>query len=376
MRPSTSLPARAALLVGLFAIIAGAAACSDEPDPAAAPPTLPRATQDQPASTGDVCNDPTGDIANDASSNAAGTMSEPAGIDLVRAETRIEGDQLRVTATVVAPWSTATQPAFFIMQGDPQVQAALTWELRFTSEKGPWTILLVKYPTAQGQRQTDTPLTAPVKVTDNQLEALIPLGDLPVIATTQWLFGTTSGVSDNNRVFDDCVPFQQSGTDTTGGSAPAGTTPSGSVPSSAVTPTSAVTGSVNQPVVAQDGARITVRTIDDPALPNRTVTEAPFPTAHLAAIEVEVCATTRQLERVGERRFSVELADGATQDVWDAPDHTNDPRFTAERTLRSGSPGECAEGWITFAVPNTSEIAKVIYDTSGTGAGPFTTILR
>ena len=62
---------------------------------------------------------------------------------------------------------------------------------------------------------------------------------------------------------------------------------------------------------------------------------------------------------VGEKRFSVQMSDGRSFDSWQAPEHTNDPAFPLETSLR---PGECADGWISYEVPAAESVVSVTYD--------------
>lgn len=366
-RPSPAAPAprrggRCLAALALGAVLAVAAVgCSGKGDDGSAftPPT----TRDpsKPASLGETCDDPAGDLSNDAKSTAPGTLSEPAGIDLTRASTVVEGDNLVIDLTTVAPPGTATNPEFFVDSGDPQAAPASSWELRLAPKGGTWSATLVQFPTSLGARDKRTPLTVPVSVRDNRIVATIPLSQLPPIATTLWLFGASAGASDATRIFDECLPFQQT-TGTTGPTGPA-TTRSGPT-------TSLPTGSVGQTLTAPDGAKVTVQTVAVPARPNRVPEAEPVPGSRLAAVEVQVCAGTTAIENVGEGRFTFRSTAGVGSAPWAAPAYTNDPRFPASQTVR---PGECASGWITFEVAADAQAASILYDTTGGGAGPFLT---
>ncbi len=357
---------RIAVAVTVAALAAGGlAACSNGGDDAQPPLTTPT-TRDprQPASRGETCTDPVGDLSDDARTTAAGTLSEPAGIDLVEAATKVDGDALIVDITTNGTIANALNPEFFIDSGDPQQAPATSWELRIAPTGGTWTATLVTFPTTLGARDTRTPLTAPVSVRGNRLSATVPLADLPPIATTLWLFGASAGASDATRIFDECLPFTSSSGTTTGTRPPGGS-------STAAPPTTLAAGTVGQPVTAPDGTRVTVRTVDVPARPNRVPEEEPVPGSQLAAVEAEVCAGSATLQGVGEQRFTLRTSAGTGSAPWAAPAYTNDPRFPAGQTLR---PGECAAGWITFQIAADATAAQVLYDTSGTGAGPFLTI--
>ena len=364
--PATATPLRshrprAAVALVVAALAVGAVACSGSSDDGSAftPPT----TRDpgKPASLGETCIDPAGDLSNDAKTNAPGTLSEPAGIDLTRASTAVEGDNLVIDLTTVAPPGTATNPEFFVDSGDPQAAPASSWELRLAPSGGTWKATLVQFPTSLGARDKRTPLTVPVSVRDNRVVATIPLSQLPAIATTLWLFGASAGASDATRIFDECLPFQQT-TGTTGVGSP---TTARSGPT-----TSLPTGAVGQTLTAPDGAKVTVESVAVPARPNRVVEAEPVPGSRLAAAEVQVCAGATAIEGVGEGRFTLRSTAGVGSAPWTAPAYTNDPRFPASQTVR---PGECVSGWITFQIGAEAQAASILYDTTGGGAGPFLT---
>lgn len=319
---------------------------------------------------GDECDDPAGDISNDDTTTKTGSLKEPSGIDLTRMEVQIDGDDLVVRATMVGALAGATNPKVYVFQGDPQVSTALSWELRFLNDKGPWQAKLIKFPSAAGQMQTVSEPKGAVVVRENQLEARIARSELPVIATRQWLFGASSGVSDDTRVFDDCIPGVGP-TATTPGTSTDGSTP-GTTPV-APTTTALPPGKVGTPISGPDGAQLTVLTIDDPAKPNRKVEAEAIPKTRLAAVEVQLCARTKVLERINERRFTLRTSDGLGAAPWAADESTNDPRF---KDLAKLKVNECENGWITFQVSDEVQIEGVIYDSSGTGAGPFITVNR
>lgn len=360
-RPPVGRRRRTASLLLVAVLGVGLTACSGQSsdDGAFTPPT----TRDpsKPASMGETCDDPAGDLSNDAKTTAPGTLAEPAGIDLTRASTAVEGDNLVVDLTTVAPPGSATNPEFFVDSGDPQAAPAASWELRLAPTGGTWKATLVQFPTSLGARDKRTPLTVPVSVRDNRILATIPLSQLPPIATTLWLFGASAGASDATRIFDECLPFQPT-TGTTGAPGPT-TTRSGPT-------TSLPTGAIGQTLTAPDGAKVTVESVAVPARPNRVPEVEPVPGSRLVAAEVQVCAGSTAIENVGEGRFTFRSTAGVGSAPWTAPAYTNDPRFPASQTVR---PGECASGWITFEVAADAQVASILYDTTGGGAGPFLT---
>ena len=368
------MSARARVVAAVVgAMVVAACSCSSSTPEAGSDlrPTLPTYSMDKPASQGDVCDDPTGDISNDDTTTNAGSLKEPAGIDLTHMEVAVDGDDLVVRATVVGALAGATNPIVTVFQGDPQVNTSLSWELRFSNKDGPWRSKLIKFPSGAGQRQTESEPRGAVVVRENQLEARISRNDLPVIATRQWLFGTTSGVSDDTRVFDDCIPGEKTSATTPGIATPDGSTP-GSAPI-APTTTAIPPGKVGTPISGPDGAQLTVLTIDDPAKPNRKVEAEAIPNTRLASVELQLCARTKALEGINERRFTLRTSDGLGTAPWAADESTNDPRFSDLARLKVN---ECETGWITFQVADGVQIEGLIYDSSGIGTGPFLTVNR
>lgn len=379
MPPSSrnTTPIRRGAAIGGAAMVVllglgGVAACSA---PQASPPpgskvTLPTFTREQPASQGASCDDAAGDISNDANSTKAGTLSEPAGADLTHFEARLEGSDLVVKITTVGDMASAPKPVFTVFQGSLEADTSRSWQVQFRLEANQWKAKLSELPKGVGQRQTDTELpSVAVVVEGNTLTARLPRSVIPVIGTTQWLFGSSAGVSANNSVFDDCIDFTTSdgGPGTT--SSPATSRPGGSS-----TSTTALTAPMNTPITGPDGIRFTVLTIDDPAVPNREVGDEAIPDNHLAAVELEVCATTAQLDDVGDARVSVVLDDGSGRDPWPAADaYTNDPRFPIKQTVRKN---ECVKGWMTFEIGDGKAITEVRYNLSGNSAGPYLIVTR
>lgn len=344
-----------------LAVVVAVSACSSGNDAApsastsagsAPPQTLGARAQ------GDECQDPIGDLSSDA--RGTENLSDPAGIDLVSAKAKVVGDNLEVTYVTNGPIDGTVNPIFFLVQGDIGRVPDQTFELRAepaSSER--WGVSLITFP--GGRQRPSQALNVPVTVSGNTLSYKIPTNQLPPVATALWQFGSSAGVSDNSRVIDDCEPFAQKPGTT-------GTTPG---PGATAPPTSVSrqAGTIGQTVTGADGSKVTVKSLAAPSTPNRTVLVHPLPTERLDAIEVEVCAGDKQaVEKVGERRFTLQGVDGRSFDPWAAPDYTNDPRFTAEQTLR---PGECTSGWISYEVPKDAQITQVTYDVGGKGAGPF-----
>jgi hypothetical protein len=353
-------------LVALVALPPMLVACSGSTDTSG--PDVSNLNLSVPASQraqGDECNDPTGDLQSDVKGGQ--NQSEPAGIDLVHSKAKVEGDNLDVSIQTAGPIESATNPLFVVQQGDTSSVVAMdqSFELRAARDgQGPWTLNLITF--ANNRERPAQPLSVPVDVQGNQLSYSIPLKSLPQIATIVWQFGSSSGVSDDSRVIDECEPFNQGSTGSTVVGATGATTPS------ATGESAVVTGNLGQAVVAPDGSKVTVKGVANPANINRTVLVHPIPTDQLAAVQVEVCAgDTGAVEGVADKRFTVQTADGRSFDVW-PPDYATDPQFTAGQTLR---PGECtADGWITYEIPRDASVIQVTYDAGGKNVGPYVRI--
>lgn len=347
------------VLIGLAAIATFiSASCATEEQGVEAPRfSVPGATIGR-AAKGDECNDPQGDLSD--SVRGTGTLSEPAGIDLLRAEAKVEAELLNVSYTTAAPIESVTNPVFFLQQGDTSQALNVTFEVRAEKDQsaGGWKLRLITF---TGNSERSTPLEATVNVVDNKLTYSVPVKSLPQIATILWQFGSTGGVSSNNRLIDDCLPFNQAPEP---GQGPAGS-------STSTMAVAARTGSLGQPITASDESKITVKAVVNPAKPGRQMVAQPIPLNQLAAVEAEVCAGSSAVERVGEFRFTVQLADGRSFDPWAADDYSNEPRFKLETSLR---PGECEHGWINYEVPKDSQITKVTYDVAGKKVGPYVVI--
>jgi hypothetical protein len=313
---------------------------------------------------GDECTDPTGDLQSDVKGSA--NLTEPAGVDLVHTEAKVENGNLDVSIQTAGTIESATNPLFIIQQGDTSSVAAMdqSFELRASKDgQAPWALNLITF--ANNRQRGPQVLNVPITVQGNRLSYSIPLAQLPQIATIVWQFGSSAGVSDDSRIIDECEPFNQS--------VPTGTTPGSgpSTPSSSPT-ASIVTGTLGQQTIAPDGSRVTVKQVANPATINRTVLVHPIPQDGLAAIQVSVCAgPDTGVENVADKRFTLQVADGRSFDVW-PPDFATQPPFTTGESLR---PGECAaDGWITYEIPKDAQITQVTYDAGGTGVGPFVVV--
>ena len=207
MRAVAGLVVAAACLVLL-------SACSGSSDKGATPNTIgPHSSL--PELKGFRCEDPTGDIGGDVKS--AGTLSQPAGIDIVVAEAKVDGNDLAVTYTMAGDVSTAPMPLVDMLQG---AVTAPTFSFELRARPGgdtpgsPWELTLITFQ-EQGQEVPRT-LSTPVTVEGNTVSYRVALSDIPTIATLQWSFGASSTGADGNILIDDCNSLTSGTTDTIG----------------------------------------------------------------------------------------------------------------------------------------------------------------
>ena len=163
---------------------------------------------------GDTCHDPVGDISLDP--KAAGRLTKPAGIDIVEASSKVQGDVLAVHFTTNGPIAEVPQPLFDVQEGDPSTAPDLSFELRAqpvnpADSAGAWNVVLHTF---KGGSEAKTDLAAPVTVSGNTLSYEVPLSQIPPVVSLQWQFGTSSVQPDNSVPFDDCNSF--TATSTTG----------------------------------------------------------------------------------------------------------------------------------------------------------------
>lgn len=354
----------AVLVTAAFALVL--AGCATSENAAAPTPSLnvPQPTLGSRA-VGDQCDDPTGDIQD--SVRSAGTLADPPGIDIVHAEAKLVDDTaLNVVFQTAGPIESATDPLFIVLQGDTSQAINQSFELRAQAKAGRWGVTLITF--ANNRENPGKDLGVPVTVGGNQLSYSVAKSSLPTIATILWQFGSSAGISANNRLIDDCEPFAAKPNAT----GPAATSPSGTAPTTTVPPT---IGTVGQPVTATNGSKVTVKTIDNPAKPTRQMSAEPIPQDQLAAIQVEVCGGPPGSQPVGEAQFTVQTAgpnaEGRSFDPWGVDDYSNEPRFTLQATLRSGT---CESGWMNFEIPKDAQITSVTYDAGGKKVGPYVVI--
>jgi len=196
---------RPAATLAVVALVGLSAACSNGADPADAPPVTDAPVIIPARTTGDVCIDPPGDLAKGAL-DVDGTLTEPAGIDLLRAEAALDGGALELTFDTVGPIADAPTPTFFLFQGPPAQLTSFEVQIAMIGPDA-WEVTLVTYLPGQGEVVVDNrvqTLDVPVTVEGTQLRVTLPAGVAPPVATLLWAFGSESGGGD---VIDDCSSF-------------------------------------------------------------------------------------------------------------------------------------------------------------------------
>lgn len=162
-----------------------------------------------PASGGDRCTDRAGDLGE--STKASGTLSEPAGIDLVETSAALTPAGLEVRFRTAGPPQLAPDPAFFVFQG-PSGRAG-SFEIQAEPDPGAgpgsggWAVTLLVYDGTAAPRRTLLPVT--VSVEDGGVSFVVPPESVPPIATVYWAWGSRAAVGEGVTLIDDCDPFAQ-----------------------------------------------------------------------------------------------------------------------------------------------------------------------
>lgn len=351
--------ATSALVLGALVAVASLA-CSSSQDPPLPDDvsivTLP------PPTDGAACTDPKGDVS-DSAQQVAGTLTEPAGIDLVEARAAISDTDMTVTFTTAGPISEAPEPMFYVSQGPSGLEAS--FELRIQpSGSGTWTANLITWKDESGgvRESAPQPLSAPVTVKDDQLSVTVPLTELPKIVTLVWQFGATAqlppapGTTTRKVVLDDCNNMS----DQTGPGSSVATTepaPSTTVPS----------GVLDTPLVSNDGVTVTVFAFQKPPTRLEPLEIPPSEGFEPAVIDAQVCAGATDTT-IQPGNFRLLTSENELWGPWDAPQAATVPAFPAAGTLPAG---ECARGWITYEVPEDVTFTDVVFtpDSGGDDTG-------
>ena len=208
----------AAWVAGGLLVTAVVAGCSSGSDSEADTPSTLGPQSTVPESSGYRCVDPKGDIG--SAVKGVGTLSEPAGIDILVAEAKVDGDSLVVTYKMAGDVSSPPSPFVSMLQGDVSAPA-FSFELRAepiadSTPGDPWGLTLVTFKDAEKR----TGLSTAVSASGDTITYRVPLASIPPIATLQWTFGSSSTAANNSVVFDDCNSFTNPDTSVTAPDAP------------------------------------------------------------------------------------------------------------------------------------------------------------
>lgn len=311
-----------------------------------------------PVTSGASCQDPTSDIS-DLASDIVGTLTEPAGIDLVAVTAEVSETELTVTFTTAGPIASVSRPEFLVSQGVSGQEPSFELRAKPTSAGGPWSLNLITWVKNGGglAEAPRKPLAAPVTVQDNTLTYSVALTDLPRIATLIWQFGATAQLPSNENVLDDCNNMGDQ------------TQPDGTAPSTTSGPTTTIPN-------AELGAELTHRsgvviTIDEVQKPPANLAPLTIPADEgnePAAVYVGACAG-EQPATVRAGSFGVQTSANEIWPFWDVPSPAAIPAFPATRVLE---PGECIKGWVTFQLPVADSVIEAFYSPDSDGSNYLT----
>jgi hypothetical protein len=336
----------------LLTIVLAATACSGSKGPDAGPTgTFPSVGTSPPAS-GAACSDPAGDLATD--SKNGGALSEPAGIDLTRAEAVLTSTALEVSFETVGMIDSAPVPTFIVGQG--RAGNDVSFEIRAAPvgppPSPPWALTIATF---RGGNEGRAPLQTPVAVKDNTLSFEIPLKDLPPVATLIWQFGSSSGEGDD-ATFDDCNNFS-SPSDPSGSSVPATVRPT----SSTTPPTTQAPIPFGQEQIYRTtGSKITVYAAQFP-VPNAQPVPPNFslsPDVSPATIDVQVCAGSNGTE-ARAAYFQVKTVDNRVYSVPVVPYNAVASNVFPQSMALAAN--DCIRGYVTFLIGKDSTVSQVFY---------------
>src|SRR5690348_12318512 len=105
---------RALALPAVLVVTLGITACSGNDNGSTTPSLkIPQGTL-RASTNGDKCDDPAGDMTDDPRA-ASGNLSEPAGIDLLHSEAKLDDTNLSVVIQTAGPIASAANPLFVVL---------------------------------------------------------------------------------------------------------------------------------------------------------------------------------------------------------------------------------------------------------------------
>ena len=339
--------------IALVAAVLVASACSSDTAADVEMPegvnigTLPLVTD------GARCEDPTGDISAVAS-EVNGTLTEPAGIDLVSVTAEVSDTELVVTYTTAGPIAAVGTPEFLLSQGVSGQAPSFELRAKPTSATGQFGLNLITWnKSGAGLAEAPArPIATAVTVEGNTLRYAVALTDIPRIATLIWLFGASAQLPSNDFVLDDCNNMGDQ------------TRPDGTTAPTSAPPSTLPKVALGVPLTHRSGAIVTIDDVQNPPVELQPLPIAPDEGNVPAVVFAEVCAG-EQATGARAGAFGIVTTDGEIYPFWDAPQGASLPAFPSSEPLE---PRACAEGWITFQLPAGAVIDEAFYSPSSDGS--------
>jgi len=317
------------------ALLIGGASCSKTSDSAVPPPNIKL-----PSDPGGECKDPAADISGDVK-GGNGVLAEPAGIDIVAAESKVAGGVLKTKLTFAGPVASVAAPTVIIDQGNPGEEVSFELRAAPTTKGGPWGLTLITW---KGHVERSAPLVGVnVTVADKTVAFDIPTKDLPPIVTLLWNFGASSGDGEA-ALLDDCNNAVEQ------------------KPADPGTSTTSTTIAVADAKLGDEQAwsttsKVTVYEVQAPPKVKKDLLVPPDAGFKLAVVDAKVCATDDKID-ARTQNFSVKTTEDREYPVWSEPQPGADPGMAPVKSLPAG---ECIRGWITFQIPEGETVASVYY---------------
>lgn len=335
-----------ALFAVLFAVLAmGLGACtttSQSPDL-----VLPDGVR-LPTEQAGECKDPVGDISGEAK-GGAGALTEPAGIDIVAAESKVVDGFLRTKLTMAGSVASVKAPTVIVDQGNPGEE--VSFELRAApispGAAGEWGLTLVTW--KAHQERSAALRGSKVVVKDKTVSFDIPTKDLPPVVTLLWNFGASDGDGDT-ALLDDCNNVVEQTRGTLG-------------PTTTTTAVPSVPLGQEQPF--KTTSKVTVYEVQSPPTVPKALLVPPAEDFKLAVVRAQICATDSPID-ARTQNFNVKTTDNELYPIWQQPQAGADPAMPVTQSLK---PGECIRGWITFQIPAAATVGSVYYSGSSNGLG-------
>lgn len=324
-------------------LVVGLSACSSGSQ--SSDPVLPDGVR-LPTEKGGECKDPVADISGETK-GGGGALAEPAGIDIVAAESKVVDGFLKTKLTMAGPVASVKAPTVIVDQGNPGEE--VSFELRAApispGAAGEWGLTLVTW--KAHQERSAALKGSKVVVNDKTISFDIPTKDLPPIVTLLWNFGASDGDGDA-ALLDDCNNVVEQTRGTLGPS-----TTTTVVPSAAL----------GQEQPFKTTSKVTVYEVQSPPTVPKVLLVQPDQGFKLAVVRAQICATDARID-ARTQNFNVKTTDNELYPIWRQPQAGADPAMPVTQSLK---PGECIRGWVTFQIPEAATVGSVYYSGSSDG---------